>query len=103
MKDFNYALIIDDSVQWFAYIVKYSGDKVFEFHSIPVQLENNNPFMSNIYSRTFSIHGKKFNLSGQCCDRFNGIIISPKEFERIAKMINLWDSYVELEKLKQYE
>ena len=100
----EYALIVDVSTQWFAYIVEYKdtkfGKEEISYHQIPNGMDNNNPFLDNIYSRKLSFLYERFNISSQ--DYF-GWHLSPLEYNRIKRMIDIWPRVLEFEKLKSYE
>lgn len=105
-----YSLIIDNSTQWFSYLIKYveCDPMIKQYHIqenylLDSDMERYNQFISNIYSRPFSFNNVRFDIPGDSNQTFNGIHISEKEFNRVKKMIDLWPKVVEYNKLKTYE
>lgn len=103
----NYALIIDESVQWFAYLVKYKEGldnipEVMEHFSLPCRIEDNNDFINNVYAREISFTNKYFKFV-EHFDNFGGWYLSPREYNRIKRMIEIWPIVVEFNNLKRYE
>jgi hypothetical protein len=100
----EYALIIDVSTQWFAYLVKYKNTNGHKeellYHHIPSRLDRDNPFIGNIYRRKLSFSYERFDIDHQ---EYYGWHLSDLEYNKIKRMIDIYPTVMEFERLKKYE
>ncbi len=96
----KYALITDNSVQWFSYVVSiFDTGEVAEYHNLPNDL--NNEFISNINRPTFGIN--PLVIPGESNNSWTGMWLSKYEFDRIKKMITLYPSFKEYIRLGELQ
>lgn len=96
------ALITDNIVQWFHYIVCLADTgEAIEWYKLDVGISND--YLSNIYNRGVNFSDLFVVLPGEGSDRFYGSWISEYEFRRIREMIKLYPSVVEYERLGKLE
>lgn len=101
----KYALITDNSVQWFSYLVKITDDgRLYEKILIPNNL--NNDFMGNLCKRGLCFVNFKFTndvLPSEMTGTWYGNFISEYEFNRVKKMLDLYPMVKEFERLGKLE
>jgi hypothetical protein len=94
----KYALITDNSVQWFHYLVCISDTgEAIEWYDLDIKIKNN--YLSNLYNRGVNFDNLYLVLPGQVNHHFYGNWISEYEFQRVRKMIELFPSVQEYEKI----
>lgn len=93
---FNYAVVGDNSVQWFAYLIKYEDGKDFpsEKYEIPSDFDGvENKFINNIYSRPICFGNIKMNIDSH--SNVHGWYISENDYKHLKRMIELYPSVKE--------
>lgn len=110
LNQLTHALIIDNSTQWFAYIISYldtrNQDKngkttIKESYHLSSEIENHNPFVMNIYNRQYSFGNEKFDIFGVGISSYYGYYLSEYDFNRIKRMIEIYPVVCEFNRLKQ--
>jgi len=98
----TYALLTDNSVQWFSFLVAISetGEAV-EHYSIPNSMSNK--YLSNLFNRGMHYSDLPLTIPGISVDRFYGNNCSEYEFGRVRKMIELYPQVQEYERLGRLE
>lgn len=98
----KYALITDNSVQWFSYVVSIceTGECCLAYQII-TSLRND--YLNNLFDRELNFSDLRLVIPGQSCDTWCGNWISKYEFERVVKMILLYGHVQEYERLGKLE
>ena len=107
-KQYFYSLIIDNSVQWFSYLIKH--EEINGYAKICNVIESkqlpdidDTEVISDIWSRPFSFTSVHFNgINSDGSQSYNGIYISEREFGRIKRLIELYPYVTEFRKLSKY-
>lgn len=98
----KYALITDNNVGWFSYLVSIceTGEVSESFN-----LENGirNEYLSNLFSREPSFSNLRIMIPNNSLDTFCGVFISKYDFDRIKKLIGLYPSVLEYNRLGKLE
>ncbi len=90
----KYAFLSDNSVQWFTFIVKLNDENgPLEHFSLDSGIRNE--YLFNIYSREPSFSNLRVRIPGACVETFTGYWLSPYEFNRIKRMVELFPVYRE--------
>lgn len=98
----KYALLTDNSVQWFTYLVEIlNTGEAANYHQINNSL--NNEYLSNLFNRQINFNNLRLVIPGQSCDTWYGNWISQYEYDRIRKMILLFPSVEEYYRLGKLE
>ena len=98
----KYALLTDNSVQWFSYAVQVSvTGEALDY--IELDSGMSNPFLSNLFNRELSFSNMRLVIPGHSVCTWYGNWISEYEFFRIKKMIELYKSVKEYERLGRLE
>ena len=100
----KYYLIVDDSTQWFGYIVAQYPDAVENKCAECFSLESRigGPFVNQIYSREVHFTSRRFshhNLVSQSGGTFYGWTLSKSEFDRLKELIDLYPAAEKYNKL----
>lgn len=98
MKEMIYAIVMDDSTQWFSFAVKLDpNNKVMHHFSLDNDI-GRSPFTRNLFSRKPSFGGMELNLGlGDGRNTYNGWYISSKEFNT---MLEASDCLADYEKFR---
>ena len=95
---YKYALITDNSLQWFSFIIALSeSDDILESYHIDSKM--NNEYLTNLFNRQTSFFSKMLTLPTHQTDWYSGIWISEYDFLRVRKMTELWPALEEYERL----
>ena len=98
----TYALLTDNSVQWFSFLVCISETgEAIEYYSIPSGMSNK--YLNNLFSRGMYYSDLPLQIPGISVDRFYGNNCSEYEFGRVRKMIELYTQVKEYERLGKLE
>ncbi len=99
----KYALLTDNSVQWFTYLV--SIHETGECDEYYYYLDNSikNDYLTNCFNRELSFNNLRLMVPSAAVDTFYGTWISKYDFERIRRMIQLYPSVLEYNKLGKLE
>jgi len=87
-----YYLIIDNSVQWFCYIITVNNDKIIETYAVDSNIKG--PYLKSIFSRELHFSNRQFKPQGSI-DTYYGWTISETEYNHIKKLIELYPKYIE--------
>jgi hypothetical protein len=98
MDSYQYYLVVDTSTQWFTKLAAIS-EKHTQSLDVPTRMLDA-PFFSQIFSR--EQWPKPIELKGEQPLGWAGWNISKQEFDRIARMIELWPAVQEFNKLQEY-
>lgn len=98
----RHALLTDNSVQWFSYVVEISDTgEATNYHFIDSSL--NNAYLGNLYDRGANFDNLRLIIPEQTCDTWRGNYISKYEYDRIVKMVKLFPNVKEYHRLGQLE
>lgn len=98
----KYALLTDNSVQWFTDIVSIlDTGEVNDYKELDTEISNE--YLSNIFNKELSFTSLKLTIPGQSLDTWYGTWISEYDFKRIARMIELFPAVKEYYRLGKIE
>ena len=98
----TYALLTDNSVQWFSFLACISETgEALEWYQLPNSM--NNKYLSNLFNRGMNFNDLVLQMPGVSVDRFYGNYCSEYEFGRVRKMIELYPQVQEYERLGKLE
>ncbi len=98
----KYALLTDNSVQWFGFLVSISEEgKCYDYHPVSTGIKCD--YLSSIYSRPLNFTDLELDIPSQPVNKFYGIYISEYEFNRLVKIIRLYPETLEYERLGRLE
>ena len=98
----KYALLTDNSVQWFTFLVSIQDTgEVVGHYQLDTAIKND--YLSNLFARELSFTNLRLAIPGTSVDNFYGIWLSSYDFDRIEQMILLWPNVCEYNRLGKLE